>query len=112
MSSKKSTEKLDRVVSQARIAREEREKSYRVRALKMYPWVCGRCAREFDEKNLQELTVHHRDHTHLMVIPQPKRQIERKPIIRLLNWRQCLKKKIVETFVWEIVDMFLDHFSA
>jgi 5-methylcytosine-specific restriction endonuclease McrA len=64
MSSKKSTEKLDRVVSQARIAREEREKSYRVRALKMYPWVCGRCAREFDEKNLQELTVHHRDHDH------------------------------------------------
>jgi len=30
----------------------------------MYPWVCGRCAREFNEKNLQELTVHHRDHDH------------------------------------------------
>ena len=30
----------------------------------MYPWVCGRCAREFNEKNLQELTVHHRDHNH------------------------------------------------
>jgi hypothetical protein len=64
MSSKNSTDKLDRVVSQARIAREEREKSYRSRALKMYPWVCGRCAREFNERNLQELTVHHRDHDH------------------------------------------------
>lgn len=64
MSSKKSTSKLDRVVSEARLAREEREKSYRSRALKMYPWVCARCAREFDEKNLQELTVHHRDHNH------------------------------------------------
>jgi len=64
MSSKNSTDKLDRVVSQARIAREEREKGYRSRALKMYPWVCGRCAREFNEKNLQELTVHHRDHNH------------------------------------------------
>ena len=64
MSSKKSTDKLDRVVSQARAAREEREKSYRSRALKMYPWVCGRCAREFNERNLQELTVHHRDHDH------------------------------------------------
>ena len=64
MSSKNSTDKLDRIVSQARVAREEREKSYRNRALKMYPWVCGRCAREFNEKNLQELTVHHRDHDH------------------------------------------------
>ena len=64
MSSKNSTDKLDRVVSQARVAREEREKSYRSRALKMYPWVCGRCAREFNQKNLQELTVHHRDHDH------------------------------------------------
>jgi 5-methylcytosine-specific restriction endonuclease McrA len=64
MSSKNSTDKLDRIVSEARIAREEREKSYRGRALKMYPWVCGRCAREFNEKNLQELTVHHRDHNH------------------------------------------------
>ena len=64
MSSKNSTDKLDRVVSQARVAREEREKGYRSRALKMYPWVCGRCAREFNQKNLQELTVHHRDHDH------------------------------------------------
>jgi hypothetical protein len=64
MSSKNPTDKLDRVVSQARVAREEREKGYRSRALKMYPWVCGRCAREFNAKNLQELTVHHRDHDH------------------------------------------------
>lgn len=30
----------------------------------MYPWVCGRCAREFSRSNLRELTVHHRDHNH------------------------------------------------
>ena len=30
----------------------------------MYPWICGRCAREFDHTNVQELTVHHRDHNH------------------------------------------------
>lgn len=64
MSSKNSTDRLDRIVSEARAAREEREKGYRSRALKMYPWICGRCAREFNEKNLQELTVHHRDHDH------------------------------------------------
>ncbi len=41
-----------------------REKGYRERALKIYPWICGRCAREFDRKNLSELTVHHVDHNH------------------------------------------------
>lgn len=64
MSSKKSLDKLDRIVAQACNDREEREKSYRARALKMYPWICGRCAREFRRENLQELTVHHRDHNH------------------------------------------------
>jgi hypothetical protein len=64
MSPNKSTDKLDRVVSEARVARETREQGYRSQALKMYPWVCGRCAREFSAKNLQELTVHHRDHDH------------------------------------------------
>jgi len=42
----------------------KREAGYRERALKMYPWICGRCAREFDRKNLSELTVHHVDHNH------------------------------------------------
>jgi 5-methylcytosine-specific restriction endonuclease McrA len=56
--------KLDRVVAEARRNREEREKSYRAQALKMYPWVCTRCAREFTHANLQQLTVHHRDHNH------------------------------------------------
>ena len=41
-----------------------REMGYRDKALKMYPHVCGRCAREFAGKRLSELTVHHRDHNH------------------------------------------------
>ena len=56
--------KLDRIVADARRAAEERQLSYRERALKIYPWVCGRCAREFTRTNLRELTVHHRDHDH------------------------------------------------
>jgi hypothetical protein len=40
------------------------EPGYRERALKIYPWICGRCAREFAGANLRELTVHHRDHNH------------------------------------------------
>ena len=40
------------------------ERSYREQALKIYPWICGRCAREFTSANLRELTVHHRDHNH------------------------------------------------
>ena len=57
-------DKLDRVVADARRAREKREQGYREQALKMYPHICGRCCREFDRKNLHELTVHHRDHNH------------------------------------------------
>ena len=64
MPTENSKEKLDRVVAQAHAARQEREQGYRARALKMYPWICGRCAREFKRENLRELTVHHRDHTH------------------------------------------------
>ena len=30
----------------------------------MYPWLYGRCSREFSGKNLRELTVHHKDHNH------------------------------------------------
>lgn len=64
MSAEKSSDKLDRVVAQAHRAAAEREQGYRARALKMYPWICGRCMREFSNENLQELTVHHRDHNH------------------------------------------------
>src|SRR5579862_153334 len=56
--------KLDRLVADARRAAEERQGSYRERALKIYPWICGRCRREFTRANLRELTVHHRDHNH------------------------------------------------
>lgn len=55
---------LDKVIAAARRQSEKRELSYREQALKLYPWVCGRCAREFDRSNLHELTVHHRDHNH------------------------------------------------
>jgi len=58
------TERLDRVVTDARRARDEREQGYREQALKLYPWVCGRCGRTFSHANLRELTVHHRDHNH------------------------------------------------
>jgi hypothetical protein len=56
--------KLDRIVSEARRAAETREQGYREQALKIYPWICGRCAREFTRANMRELTVHHRDHNH------------------------------------------------
>ncbi len=56
--------RLDRIVRDARRDSEERDRGYRERALKMYPWICGRCGREFSRENLRELTVHHRDHNH------------------------------------------------
>lgn len=42
----------------------KRAAGYREQALKLFPWICGRCAREFDRRNLSELTVHHIDHDH------------------------------------------------
>lgn len=56
--------RLDRVVAEARRAQDERALSYRGRALKLFPWICGRCTREFTPANVQELTVHHKDHNH------------------------------------------------
>ena len=40
------------------------EDGYREQALKILPWICGRCAREFDRQRLRELTVHHKDGNH------------------------------------------------
>ncbi|MEZ5592631.1 MAG: YajD family HNH nuclease [Gammaproteobacteria bacterium] len=56
--------KVDQLIEQTHRNRVERERGYRAQALKMYPWICGRCEREFTHSNLRELTVHHRDHNH------------------------------------------------
>jgi hypothetical protein len=53
-----------KVVENAHRHSSERAKGYREQALKLYPWICGRCTREFTHANLRELTVHHRDHDH------------------------------------------------
>jgi len=57
-------DRLEKIVAEARRNREQREQGYRDRALKLYPWVCARCGREFDRNNVRELTVHHKDHDH------------------------------------------------
>jgi hypothetical protein len=54
----------DANIEELRRERERRAKTYRERALKLFPWICGRCSREFEGKRLRELTVHHRDHNH------------------------------------------------
>ena len=54
----------DRVIAEAVRNRQDRESGYREQALKIYPWICGRCSREFGRENLQQLTVHHKDHNH------------------------------------------------
>ena len=58
------SDRLNRLVAEARRSREQREQGYREQALKIYPWICGRCAREFTRANVQQLTVHHRDGNH------------------------------------------------
>jgi 5-methylcytosine-specific restriction endonuclease McrA len=61
---KTQTEKQKQIIAEVRRNRVLREKTYRERALKLFPHVCGKCGREFSGKKLKELTVHHRDHDH------------------------------------------------
>lgn len=56
--------RLDEVVAAARRDKERRESGYREQALRLFPWICGRCTREFSRETLSQLTVHHRDHDH------------------------------------------------
>ena len=64
MKDRADTSKLDRHLEQQRRYIAEREQGYREQALKLFPWICGRCGREFSRKNLRELTVHHINHDH------------------------------------------------
>ena len=61
---KTKTERQKQIIAEVRRNRVLREKTYRERALKLFPHVCGKCGREFSGKRLKELTVHHRDHDH------------------------------------------------
>lgn len=54
----------DGIIVESRRNREQREKGYRDQALKIFPWICARCGREFTGRKLRELTVHHKDHNH------------------------------------------------
>ncbi|MCC6533453.1 MAG: HNH nuclease family protein [Burkholderiales bacterium] len=57
-------DRLDQVVREARRNAEQRAAGYREQALKMFPWVCGVCARSFTHANLQLLEVHHKNGNH------------------------------------------------
>ena len=56
--------KLDKAVANAQKDRLSRFQGYREQSLRIHPWICGRCSREFTRENLHELTVHHKDHNH------------------------------------------------
>ena len=59
-----SESRLDRVALEARRNAEKRAAGYRAQALKLFPWVCGHCARTFTHSNLQLLEVHHKNGNH------------------------------------------------
>jgi 5-methylcytosine-specific restriction endonuclease McrA len=60
----KGSDRLDQVVREARREAEKRAAGYREQALKLFPWVCGLCARTFTHGNLQLLEVHHKNGNH------------------------------------------------
>ena len=55
---------VEEVVARARKREGEREHMYREQSLRIHPWICARCGREFTIRNLHLLTVHHKDHNH------------------------------------------------
>ncbi len=57
-------DRRDPIIVGAQRYRDQRDKTYRERALKIFPWICAHCGREFSGKKLRELTVHHKDHDH------------------------------------------------
>jgi hypothetical protein len=59
-----SPERKTQILAELRRDLEIRQKSYRERALRLFPHVCASCGREFSGKRLRELTVHHKDHDH------------------------------------------------
>lgn len=62
--SKPGRETVDEIVARARKLNAERMQGYREQSLKIHPWVCARCGRQFTIKTLNQLTVHHKDHNH------------------------------------------------
>ena len=46
------------------MVRAKPDADYRDQALRLLPWICARCAREFPASRLRELTVHHKDGDH------------------------------------------------
>lgn len=67
MSSKTTRSKdseLEHILAEARQLRLRRGNVYRDQALKILPWICAWCGREFTGKKLHELTVHHKDRNH------------------------------------------------
>lgn len=59
-----SNSRLDQLILEVRRNAEKRAAGYRAQALKLFPWVCGRCARPFTQRNLQLLEVHHKNGNH------------------------------------------------
>jgi len=55
---------LEQVVEKAKQEKKRRLEGYREQSLRIHPWVCARCGRHFNHKNLHLLTVHHKDHDH------------------------------------------------
>ncbi len=61
---KSKADKVDEFLARSRRNQAQSEKNYREQSLKIHPWVCARCGREFTNRNVHQLTVHHKDHDH------------------------------------------------
>lgn len=59
-----SAEQRAKLLADLKQSIENRQSSYREMALKLFPWICARCGKEFTGQTLSGLTVHHKDQDH------------------------------------------------
>ena len=55
---------VDALIREATQAARARQQDYRERSLALHGWICAKCGREFEQKTLHLLTVHHKDGNH------------------------------------------------
>ncbi|MBF0318946.1 MAG: HNH nuclease family protein [Nitrospirae bacterium] len=55
---------VEEIIRELKAAGQNTNNNYRQRSLQIHGLICAKCGREFDEKNKNLLTVHHKDGNH------------------------------------------------
>ncbi|MEO5359364.1 MAG: YajD family HNH nuclease [Nitrospirota bacterium] len=59
-----SNKSVEEIIRELKAAGQNTNSNYRQQSLQIHGLICAKCGREFDEKNKNQLTVHHKDGNH------------------------------------------------